>query len=196
MLVVASLLAIISAIVVPASVNASDLAVSDAAARIQSDLSYARSRAIVLRSPQSFVCDVAQGFYYLATAQASSTPITDPISRKPYRVFLRNASQNAALRATPHVEAFPDVTLSAVSFNSGTVLTFDAMGLPRADDAALTTGRIEITAGSRKLEIVVDPVTGQVSAKEPNSGQSEQGSSGSKPRRGGLLSWLFGGWGL
>jgi Tfp pilus assembly protein FimT len=193
MLVVASLLAITSVIVVPASLNASDMAASDAAARIQADLSYAQSRAILLRSPQSFVCDTAQGFYYLATAQAPSTPITDPISRKPYRVFLRAACENAALRTTLHVEALPQATLSGVSFDGGTVLTFDAMGLPWVGSTPLANGKIEVDAGSCELEIVVDAVTGRASIQEPGS---EQESSGSEQEQGGLLLWLSSGLGL
>jgi Tfp pilus assembly protein FimT len=194
MLVVASLLAITSVIVVPASLDASGMAASDAAARIQADLSYAQSRAILLRSPHSFVCNMAQGYYHLATAQAPSTPITDPISRKPHRVFLRAACENAALRTTLHVESLPQAALSSVSFDGGTVLTFDAMGLPWVGSTPLASGKIEIDAGSCELEIVVDAVTGRASIQEPSNGQ--QSPSGSEQEQGGLLAWLFGGWDL
>ena len=170
LLVVASLLAIVSVIVVPMSLNASDLAAEDAAGRIQADLSYAQSRAILLRSSQCFVCDTAQGFYYLATAQAPATPISDPVSHKPYRVFLRQACENQSLSTTPNVEAFPEVTLSSASFNSGVVLTFNALGLPLVGSTPLTAGTIGIAAGSRQLSIVVDATTGLASVQESTGG--------------------------
>jgi len=170
LLVVASLLAIVSVIVVPMSLNASDLAAEDAAGRIQADLSYAQSRAILLRSSQCFVCDTAQGFYYLATAQAPATPISDPVSHKPYRVFLRQACENQTLSTTPHVEAFPEVTLSSASFNSGATLTFNSLGVPLVGSTPLAAGRIEIEAGTRQLSIVVDATTGLASVQESTGG--------------------------
>ena len=155
-LAVASLLAIISVVVVPMSSSGADAAAADAAKRIQGDLSYAQSRAILLRSPQCLVVDTAQGFYYLATAQAPSTPINDPISHKPYRVFLRQACENQTLSTTENVEAFPAVTLSSASFDSGAVLTFSALGVPMVGSTPLANGKIEIDVGSQHLSIVVD----------------------------------------
>jgi Tfp pilus assembly protein FimT len=172
MLAVASLLAIISVVVVPMSLSGAEVA-ADAAKRIRGDLSYAQSRAILLRSSQCFVVDTAQGFYYLSTAQAPGTAITDPVSHNPYRVFLRQACENQTLSTTENVEAFPAVMLSSASFNSGAVLTFNALGVPMVGSAPLTAGTIGIAAGSRQLSIVVDATTGLTSVEESTAVQEQ-----------------------
>ena len=139
----------------------------DATSRIRADLAYAQSLAILLRKPHCIVCDPSQGFYYLATAQAPGTPIVDPISHKPYRIHFSKALDSVVLRATPCVEAYADVALDNVSFDGGTVLTFDAMGEPLGTGSVrLTAGRIEILVGARRLAVVIDATTGETSLQE------------------------------
>lgn len=182
MLVVATLVSVIALIALPVAVDGSDMRAVDAASRIQADLYCAQSRAILLRSPQCFVADTAQGLYRLTSAQAQGTALTDPITRKPYQVFFRTACSSAGLAATPRNEAFPDVHLSSASFDGGAVLTFDALGAPRVGDVPLVNGRIEILSGSHHLAIAIDAVSGQASVQDA---QAQHGS--------GLLSWLLGG---
>ncbi len=168
---VAGLLAVIAVVVLPAALSASATQVDEAAQRLQDDLSYAQSQAIVLRKPQCVVCDTTQGLYYLAPAAAPATPMTDPISGKPYTVFLSAACGNALLLATPRVQEYPDVGLVSADFDGSGTLTFSALGLPLGPGGVkLVSGTIEIAAGSRRSRITIDPTTGTTSVQDSSSG--------------------------
>lgn len=168
LLAVATLLGVIALVAVPAGVSAAALRAEEATGRIQADLAYAQSLAILLRKPHSLVCDTDQGFYYLAAAQTPGTPITEPVRHKPYRVHFLKSFDSAVLRATPCLEAYADVALDSADFNGSTVLTFSALGEPLgAGGVPLVSGRIEILVGTRRLAVVIDATTGAASLQEP-----------------------------
>lgn len=177
LLVVAVVLALVSTVVIPTGQSTSSLHLDLAAERLQADLAYARSQAILQRKLYCFVCDATQGYYYLAPLDAVFEPATEPISHNPYRVFFRQACDNAALRTLSHLEAYPEVELSGASFDGSMVLTFGAMGEPLASPRVpLTDGKIEIAVGTRSLTIVIDPATGLTRIQDP-AGQSQAGQS-------------------
>lgn len=168
---VAVLLAVIALVVLPSALNASATQVDEAARRLQADLAYAQSLAIVLRKPQCVVCDTTQGLYYLAPAAAPTTPMIDPISRKPYTVFFGAACGNPLLRATPRVQEYAGVQLVTANFDGAGTLTFDALGVPLGPGgAAIASGMIEIGVGSHRSRITVDPTTGTTSVQGFTSG--------------------------
>ena len=57
------------------------------------------------------------------------------------------------------------VLMSSASFNSGTLLTFNAYGRPLAGSpiGALTAGTVVVTFGTEQFTVTIDPATGEAS---------------------------------
>lgn len=178
-------MAVVATVTVSSGLNTAALRADEAACRIQSDLAYAQSQAILLRKPMCLVFDTTQGLYYLARTQAPTTPITDALSKKDYRLLFSKACSNPLMNSVPRVGAYQDVDLLTANFDGIGTLTYNALGWPLASGGtSLVSGRIEIGVGSEKLAVVIDPVTGYATVQTMAAPQS------------GLLSWLLGGSGL
>lgn len=162
MLSVVVILAIVAMVAVP-ELSASDEMTADAAARVLvSDLLYAQSQAIATQQMQyvSFTSADANssGGYGIYAATPLTTPVTNPVSQKPYTVAFGSESE------------FENAKLNSVSLDgtANTVLAFDELGQPYA---GTTTGTpvpissiatITLQSGARTLVLSIEPDTGNI----------------------------------
>ena len=160
LVVVMSILAVSSALIIPVALSQNSSQLDKAAWRIVADLQYVQSQAICKRKTQSIVFDVSQQFYFYPTDD-SSIAEKDPITKNDYRILLGSACQQYS--ALSHTEEFPLVTLTSVDFSGADTLYFDSLGLPTASDgSALSTASIEITAGKISRTITINTTTGGI----------------------------------
>lgn len=165
------LIGIVSLVVVATGAGAESLRVQEAACRIQEDLFYAQSQAVVLRKPHCVVFDTTQGLYHVALADAQATPVTDPVTRKACRVFLRKACDLAL--TLPCADKYPDVALNTADFDGSNVLTFSVLGMPMGpDDAPLTSGSVLLanSGGTSRRKVTIDAMTGTAGVQDPGPG--------------------------
>lgn len=186
LLVAASLMTIVSTVAVSSGMNTAAMRASEAACRIQADLGYAQTQAILLRKATCVVFDRDNGTYHLARAATASTPIVDPISKKECRVFFSKACKKQSMQNVSRVEEYADVDLVTASFDGANQVTFNALGLPiRTSGDIVADGKIEITVGNLKLAVVLNSTTGGASVLTATANPQS-----------GLFSWLLGGSGI
>jgi prepilin-type N-terminal cleavage/methylation domain-containing protein len=152
-------------LVLPNFGSRDDLIAGSAARVLISDLLYAQNLAISTQTVQyvSFTVGgggAGNGGYTLYNAQPFTTPITDPVSQKPYTVTFGTGSASQ----------FSTVMLSALSIgpNNYTVLAFNEYGQPMACSptgvpAALTaSGTITLASGAQTVVLTIEPDTGNL----------------------------------
>lgn len=122
-----------------------------AAEKFESDVAYAR-RASIARPDQPLVIklDVENNRYWLAAASSPDTPLTHPVSGKPYVVNLGTGASGEP----------QDVKLVASDFGGDAVLGFSATGT--TDQA--TEAVLQLTAEGAEYEVLVAPAGGKSTA--------------------------------
>ncbi len=142
LLVVVVILSIAAAMVVPYAIGTSEMSCQAAARRLMADLEYAQSQAIVTQTPVTVTFDGSANSYTIAN---QSGTLIHPITKKDYVVDFDIE------------ETFKGVTISFVSFDSGTAVSFDALGAPSFG------GTVDLAAGSWTYRVMVAAVTGRIS---------------------------------
>jgi len=146
-------LGIAAAIATPMIGNSDDLQVRAAAEQILSVLTYAQCQAIATQERLQVVFDAANESYEVQ--DANGAVVLDPAKKVPYRV---NLGPGSPLRR---------VGIETVGFDGGNCVWFDRLGGPHSGPISenpppLSTGRVVIGAGDKRLTITVEAVTGQV----------------------------------
>ena len=144
-LLVVAILGLVAAAVVPSMLTAGAMGVQAAARVIVADLLYAQNEAIADQAERSVVFDVANNRYRLAD-ESGNTLTASWISGQAnnYTVDFSNDRR------------FQGVTITAVDFESGSTIGFDALGTPTVG------GSITIEYERRSYRIDVASFTGRV----------------------------------
>ena len=161
LVIVISILAVSSALIIPVALSQNNSQLDKAAWRIIADLQYVQSQAICTRKTQSIIFDVSQQFYFYPKADNPSMVEKDPITKNDYKILLGSACEKYSTLS--HAEEFPLVTLTSVDLGGVNALYFDSFGLPTAaDGSALATATITITAGNLSRTITINTTTGGI----------------------------------
>jgi prepilin-type N-terminal cleavage/methylation domain-containing protein len=160
-LIVVVIIGIAAAIIVPQISHRDDLKAAAAARVVVGDLLYAQNLAITRQEAHYLVFNVSNQTYQLVKASAMTAPLTHPVTRQPYVEKFGAVGGTAGLRTA--------TLLSATFAGSGsptTTVGFDELGTPvvpgSGGDEALSTGAIQLQSGSFKLQVTLEPYTGQV----------------------------------
>jgi prepilin-type N-terminal cleavage/methylation domain-containing protein len=155
-LAVVIILGIASALIIPQLSSRDDLKARSAARLIMADLIYAQNQSIAMQRMHYVKFDVNDGKYTMLESVSPDTAIPHPVTRDSAFVT-RFGQAGTGLR---------DVQLVSVGFNGQVVLAFDELGTPHyyngTTTAPLTTGEIIIRSGSHKMEIGIEPYTGEI----------------------------------
>ncbi|MCX5659913.1 MAG: prepilin-type N-terminal cleavage/methylation domain-containing protein [Planctomycetota bacterium] len=156
LMIVVSVVAIAAALITP-KLGANDETRLRAAARLLlADIEYAQIESIThAGAPRVVVFNTSTATYYIATAAASGTPITNPVGKIPYSVTF--GSRSAA--------TLTGVTISSVSLGGGSQIAFGSYGQMTQSTSAST---ITLAAGARSITLSVDAGTGEVSVGSLN----------------------------
>lgn len=161
-LAVVVIVGIAAAIVVPRIGSRDDLNAAAAARVIMSDLIWAQNRAIATQQVQYVRFNTTGDGQYAVLSGVSPEVIqTHPVNKTSYAVIFGEAG-------TPQMES---IRLTAASFDSKTILAFDALGEPYAcastgsRTALSSAGQIKISSGSYNLTIQIEPYSGEISVK-------------------------------
>ena len=163
-LVVVVIIGIASAVVVPQLSSRDDLRAAAAARVIMADLMYAQNMSITSQLHHYLVFNTTTQSYSVVNSAGMTTPINHPVNQTAYTVNFGSGGSTA----------LQSMTIDSVSFQ-GTGATvystigFDELGKPLAytgsgGDQDLSTGTVTIRSGSYKLQISIEPYTGQLSA--------------------------------
>lgn len=122
--------------------------------QFQADVSYARSMTIADPSDPTLVkIDPSNNQYWLARKSTPSTPITHPVSRKPFRV-----------KVGPGASRLSSVEIVGAGFGSSQAIEFDSTGSLKDDAAPL----LRISVGEESVDVGVSPVAATVEVELPD----------------------------
>lgn len=141
LIVVMIILAIAAAMIIPQAVGTSDLRARSAARIVVADLEYAQNHAIVTQTNITVTFDTSANSYRVSNESAT---LTHPITKQEYEVDFDTK------------RGFGSVSIAAVSFNGGALVTFDSLGAPNSG------GTVDIAAGEHTYRVTVAQVTGRV----------------------------------
>ena len=163
-LVVVVIIGIAAAVVVPQLSSRDDLKAAAAGRVIMSDLMYAQNLAITRQLHHYLVFDTTAGSYSVVSSASMTTPITHPVNQTPYTVA-------SGSNGSPGLK---NLSIESISFKATgntvySTIGFDELGTPvvytgTGADLALTSGALIIHSGAYKLQITIEPYTGQLSA--------------------------------
>jgi prepilin-type N-terminal cleavage/methylation domain-containing protein len=148
-LVVIVVLGVVAAVILPrmGTNNASKLVA--AAQVVMGDMSYAQVDSISFPDDlRRIVIEPGGTSYYLALASAPTTPITNPVTKLPYRTTF----------GSDNLRALSGVTISSYSLNSDAILIFGMYG--ELDQTSAAT--ITLSCGSNTLTLTINATTGIV----------------------------------
>jgi len=148
LLVVAVVLAICAAVIVPQLAGANEMEVLAAARLLAADLQYAQNEAITRQEPITVTFDTAADSYWVSN---TSGTLIHPMTKKAFVVQF--ASQ----------PGFKRVEIDTADFAGSPVVTFDAMGTPDQG------GVVELRSGSLCYRIRVAATTGNVTVSRVGS---------------------------
>ncbi len=163
LLVIIFILSLGAAMVIPLATDQGINQLNKATYRIIADIQYVQSQAIGNRMAQSLVFDPSRGEYYFPPAGDPTQYKTDPLTKKDYRVFFRDAVANITLQTKPHTDEFPDIDLVSVNFGGENSIYFNPLGLP-ADSGGnpLSTATIQLRGNNLTRTLAIDTSTGRV----------------------------------
>jgi len=147
-ILVAVVLAICAAIVVPHFIGATETEVLAAARMVAADLQYAQNHAITHQEEVTVSFDVAGDLYSLSNASGT---LEHPIEHRAYVVDFQTEPN------------FKQLEVISASFAGSTDITFDAMGSP--DNG----GAVTVQSGSTQYRIQVAATTGNVTVSRVGS---------------------------
>lgn len=148
LMVVLVVLAIVSAVVVPHAIQASDMEALSAARVLSADLQYAQDMAITTQQDVTVTFNVAASSYTLSNA---SGPLIHPINKTDY------------VTAFATQRGFGEVRIQSASFGSDAFVTFDEVGSPSAG------GSVQLQAGAYTCQVDVAATTGKVTVSTSGS---------------------------
>jgi len=147
-MIVVSILAIASALVLPTFRDAGSTQLRSAAKLLAADLDAAKVESLAhADDPRVVVFDTTNHAYHLAARSDSATPITNPFGRKPYAVTL-GSGRAAALGM---------VQIQSVDLDGDDELGFGLYG--QLDQT--TPATITLAAEGATLTLTIDPATGE-----------------------------------
>ena len=153
-LIVVLIVAIVAALAVPRLGNTGMTRLKASADTLAADLGYAQMESIGhAASLRVVVFSPTTSTYHIAAATDPVTPVTNPVSKGPYRVTFG--------QGTAH--ALHGVGFSAVDVGGDNQLRFGVYG--QLDQATAAT--ITLAAGDDRLMVTVYPVTGAVVISDP-----------------------------
>lgn len=165
-LMVVVIIGIAGAVIIPQIGNRDDLKVSSATRLVMADLIYAQNMAITTQKNHYLVFDTSGQSYSVVAAPAMSV-LTHPVNKTPY-VMTCGPSGAPSLRDITLVSA----TFKGATTNAYATVGFDELGTPQVwtGTAAetMSSGAIVLQAGANKLQIDIEPYTGQISVKAVN----------------------------
>jgi prepilin-type N-terminal cleavage/methylation domain-containing protein len=166
-LMVVVIIGIAAAVVVPQISQRDDLRASAASRVIMSDLLYAQNLAIMSQQPTYLVFDISGNSYMLVKSGAMTTALTNPVTQAPYTTTFGNGG-NTGLESITLVSAnFTGTTTpyATIGFNElGNPLVHTTAGA----DQTMASGAIVLQSGTYKLQISVEPFTGQLTVAQTN----------------------------
>lgn len=165
-LVVVVIIGIAAAVVVPQLSSRDDLKAAAAARVVMSDLMYAQNLAITSQTRHYLVFNTDTQSYSVVSAASMTTPITHPVNKSPYTVTFGNGG-SAGLRNM----AIDSVGFLGAGATVYTTIGFDELGTPlvytgSGADQSLSSGTATIRSGAYKLQITIEPYTGQLSVAQ------------------------------
>ncbi len=147
-IIVVLLLAILGALVVPMFADTAPNKLRSAAQLLAADLSHAQVESVTnAEAPRVVVFNTATATYHLADASNSSTPLTNPVDKQPYRVTF---GQGRAF-------ALDNVTIKSHTAGSDNELEFGLYG--NTDQA--TAAVITLACNGYTITVSVHPTTGE-----------------------------------
>ncbi len=165
-LIVLVIIGIAAAVIVPQMSSRDDLKAAAGARVVMSDLMYAQNLAITRQTYHYLVFDITNQRYSVVTSASMTTPIAHPVSKSPYTVVF-------GANGSPGVK---NMSIDAASFKGGgasayATIGFDELGTPMVrtgsgPDEPLSSGSISIRSGSHRLQISVEPYTGQLTVAQ------------------------------
>jgi Tfp pilus assembly protein FimT len=160
LLIVAAILAIVAAVVLPTLGSRGSLRVAAAARTLMSDLVYAQNVAIT-KQTTCYVRFINGGYALYTRSGSTLVAVTHPIRRESY------AATFGAARTS-----MDGVVLTSKVIDSASDLAFDETGAPIAASAAAGTGSaltaaasFTLTSGTATATVRIEPFTGQISAQ-------------------------------
>ena len=148
-MVVVVLIAIAAAMVVPQLTGTADMRAQSAARTLMADLEYAQNHAIVTQADVSVQFNAGGNNYSVSNGSGT---LEHPITKKAYVMDFDEAS------------GLTGVSITSVSFDGGSEVTFSALGAPAcAGGAPLAGGQVDVSADEHTYRVSVAPVTGRVS---------------------------------
>ncbi len=151
-------------LLLPQAASRDDLKLASAARVMVADLLYAQNRAISTQTTQFVSFTVASsgtnGGYTIYDAQPFVTPITNPLTQKPYTVTPGSGSASQ----------LGSIIVASLNFGvvANTVLAFNELGQPLACAPAGTpvaitaTASITMQCGTQTMTVSVEPDTGNI----------------------------------
>ncbi len=165
-LVVVVIIGIAAAVVVPQMSSRDDLKAGAGVRVVMSDFMYAQNMAITRQLRHYLVFDAAAGSYSVVSSADMTTPVTHPVNRTPYTI-------TSGINGSPGLK---NLSIESVSFKGTgstvyTTIGFDELGTPviytgGGPDQALSSGTVTIRSGAYKLQIAIEPYTGQLSTAQ------------------------------
>jgi len=160
-LVVVIILGIAGAIVIPALSTRDDLRAAAASRVIMADLIYAQNLAITKQSNSYVSFSTASQTY--SVCDSTMTVVTHPVTQNAY---------TQTLNISGGTDGLAQSSLDSVAFVDGAstttaIIGFDDLGTPLVYNSGATTtmtsGKVVVKSGTYKLQINIEPYTGQIS---------------------------------
>jgi hypothetical protein len=157
---------------IPSMSNTSILRVQAAVRTIVSDITFAQSDAVAFQERRAIVFDVEESTYRLVIVPGTTIDLDLNTMYDPTR-----ASGQYVVNFNDHV--FGGARITAVNFNGGDTLVFDAMGGPVADAASDdpgSGGTVTVVGSGSTFQISIEAFTGRVTATRVEAPPDEDGS--------------------
>jgi len=155
LLIVVAVIAVVVNLSLPMFGSSEAAKLTAAATMVEADLAFAQVESIAHGDdPRIVVFDTTNHRYHIAAASDTATPITHPVTKKPYLVQFGEGN----------AERLASVTISAVSIGGDDELGFGMYGqLDQTTDATVTLAN---NAGS--ITLTLDDATGEVTIGDIN----------------------------
>ncbi len=153
LMIVVTILAIAAALIVPQLGATTGNRLRSAANLLAADISFAQGESISHGDdPRAMVFDIPANTYRIARQSDLSTPVTDPVTKRPY---VTTFGQGRAAGT-------PGVSLVSLISDTPNQLRFGLYGeLSQANEAS-----ISLTADGRFIKLTIHPTTGEVTIGE------------------------------
>ena len=155
-LIVVLLLGVVVGLALPSMGDSRMLRLREAARLLAADLEFAENESIAHGDDLRLVkFDTSNNRYWVASAAAPDTPVTDPSNRQPFLTAFGSG----------RASGLAGVTIQSVSTGGDAILTFDAYGCPdQATDATVQLA-IQAAEGTQTLTVRVKAGSGEVSVE-------------------------------